>query len=72
MRTERIFVGTKHISRQQWAQIESRVRRGDFTFDPNWKCLIDGTLYSRCFEHDDEDQNSIIKAVKARLDGQSL
>ena len=59
---------TGHISRAQWAQIESRVRKVDFTFDPSWKCLIDGKDWSRSScEHDADDQDEIIDAVRARL-----
>lgn len=56
-----------HHSRAQWAQIESRVRRVDFTFDPSWKCLIDGKDWSRqgC-EHTADDQDAIIAEVVAR------
>ncbi len=60
-------VSTKKISRAQWSQIESRVRQVDFTFDPKWKCLIDGKPYKLCMEHIEEDQDDIIAAVKERI-----
>lgn len=59
---------TGHISRAQWAQIESRVRKVEFTFDPSWKCLIDGKDWSRSScEHDSDDQDEIIEAVRKRV-----
>lgn len=58
---------TQHISRSQWAQIEARVRRVGFEFDPGWKCLIDGLGYGKCLEHDEADQADIIQQVRARL-----
>lgn len=60
---------TKHISRAQWAQIESRVKQAEFKFDPKWKCLIDGNVWkrTRC-DHNVDDQHDIIEQVKDRLD----
>ncbi len=60
---------TKHTSRAQWDQIESRVKQADFFFDPKWKCLIDGQNWrrSRC-GHNVADQHDIIEQVKDRLD----
>ena len=58
---------TQHISRAQWAQIEARVRKAGFEFDPKWKCLIDGLAYDKCLEHDEADQTAIIESVKTRL-----
>lgn len=58
---------TKKISRAQWAQIESRVRQAEFSFDPAWKCLIDGVKYRLCDEHGPEDQAEIIEQVKERI-----
>lgn len=60
-------MATKNISRAQWAQITKRVRQVDFTFDPKWKCLVDGISYDRCPEHVEEDQFEIIAEVKKRL-----
>lgn len=62
-------MSTKHISRAQWDQIEKRVKQSEFAFDPNWKCLIDGTPWarSRC-DHVVDDQHAIIEQVKDRLD----
>lgn len=61
-------MGTKNISRAQWAQIEKRVRQVDFTFDPSWKCLIDGKDWSRSScEHNADDQDAIIAQVQERL-----
>ena len=60
-------MGTKKISRAQWAQIESRVRQVNFEFDPAWKCLIDGLPFKRCDEHFEEDQDDIIAQVKVRV-----
>lgn len=60
-------MGTKNISRAQWAQIEKRVRQVDFEFDPSWKCLIDGLPFSRCDEHFEEDQDAIIAQVQGRI-----
>ncbi len=61
-------MSTQHISRAQWAQIEKRVRKVDFTFDPSWKCLIDGKDWGRSScEHDSQDQEDIIMAVNVRL-----
>lgn len=60
---------TQHLSRAQWAQIESRVRHSDFTFDPKWKCLIDGKAYRKCTEHGHQDQLDIIVAVNERVRG---
>lgn len=59
---------TQHISRAQWAQIEKRVRQVEFTFDPSWRCLIDGKPWSRfgC-EHNADDQDAIISQVASRL-----
>jgi hypothetical protein len=55
-------------SRAQWAQIESRVRQVEFTFDPTWKCLIDGKPWKRnACAHTADDQDGIIEAVTARL-----
>lgn len=57
----------QHISRAEWAQIEKRVRQVDFTFDPSWKCLIDGKAWSRnSCEHTADDQDEIIRAVSER------
>ena len=60
-------MGTKKISRAQWAQIEKRVRQVGFEFDPKWKCLIDGLDFRRCDEHFPEDQEAIIAQVKERV-----
>lgn len=60
-------MSTKKISRAQWAQIEKRVKQVQFTFDPKWKCLIDGLDFKRCDEHFPEDQDEIISKVKERL-----
>lgn len=57
---------TQHISRAQWAQIESRVRRVQFEFNPKWKCLIDGKAWAQCREHNLTDQHEIIEKVKTR------
>ncbi len=57
----------KKISRAQWAQIESRVQKAEFSFDPRWKCLIDGKAYKACTEHGVQDQHDIIAQVKARV-----
>ena len=59
---------TGHISRSQWAQIEKRVRQVEFTFDPGWKCLIDGTDWARSScAHNADDQDDIIEQVQKRL-----
>jgi len=58
---------TDHISRAEWAQIESRVRKAQFAFDPAWKCLIDGKAYRQCDAHDEIDQDEIIAKVRERL-----
>ncbi len=60
-------VTTHHISRAQWAQIESRVRRVQFEFNPKWKCLIDGKAWKQCTEHCVEDQEAIIAATRERI-----
>lgn len=61
-------MGTKKISRAQWAQIESRVKQAGFAFDPKWKCLIDGTAWKRTnCDHVAQDQHDIIEQVKVRL-----
>lgn len=67
-----ISVGTKHISRQQWDQIESRVKKSNFTFDPKWKCLLDGLPYGKCYDHNDADQEEIIQAVQKRINGSGI
>lgn len=59
---------TGNISRAQWAQIEKRVRQVDFTFDPSWKCLIDGKPWKRsACAHNADDQDDIIQQVAIRL-----
>lgn len=58
---------TQKISRSQWAQIRSRVEQVQFSFDPKWKCLIDGLAWKRCEQHTLDDQDAIIKEVRARF-----
>jgi hypothetical protein len=64
---------TDHISRAQWAQIEARVRKVDFAFDPAWKCLIDGKPWKRnACDHTADDQDDIIQRVSERVSKNSL
>lgn len=58
---------TQKISRAQWEQIRRRVQQVSFVFDPKWKCLIDGIAWSKCIEHNEDDQASIIEQVKVRF-----
>jgi hypothetical protein len=45
------------------------VRKVDFTFDPSWKCLIDGKDWSRsACDHSADDQDDIISRVRSRID----
>lgn len=57
---------TEKISRAQWQQIAKRVHSTSYTFDPSWKCLIDGQRYSQCMEHGEEEQRAIIAEVIKR------
>jgi hypothetical protein len=60
---------TKKISRAQWEQIRRRVLLlADFTFDPKWKCLIDGLPWNKCREHDEDDMADIIKQVREKYE----
>lgn len=55
------------ISRAQWSQIESRIKKVNGVFDPKWKCLIDGADWRRgSCAHTADDQHDIIEQVKAR------
>lgn len=58
---------TNKISRAQWDQITKRVKMTEFTFDPKWKCLIDGLSWRRCYDHSEDDQYEIIAQVKKRI-----
>lgn len=58
---------TRKISRSQWDQIEKRVRQVDFQFDPDWKCLLDGIAWNRCYEHTEDDQEFVISEVRKRI-----
>jgi hypothetical protein len=55
----------EHYSRAHWAQIIKRARQVKFRFDPSWKCLICGTPFVRCWDHN-EDQNDLIAAEAQR------
>jgi len=58
---------TNKISRSQWGQIHSRVHSASYTFDPKWKCLIDGKKFmSDDCPHTAEDQQEIIAEVIKR------
>lgn len=58
-----------HRSRSQWEQIRSRVEQVGYVFDPAWKCLIDGTKWSRSScDHNADDQDAIIEEVRTRFE----
>lgn len=58
---------TNKISRSQWEQITGRVRRAEYRFDPNSKCLIDGRRFlgNDC-PHTKADNEGIIATIQLK------